>query len=153
MESLKMFAYSRTSVLIGLRNIHEDKWDNQPENFPNTIRWNAGHMYVTTEIFLHKADPNYAVIYPQWKSFFINGTRPSDWMKKPPSKNEIIHALEEQKERILTYSHNDLKKVAKEVQTFHALSLDTIEQALQFITWHDGLHLGIIKSMDKVCSN
>lgn len=51
MESLQMFAYSRTSVLIALQNINESKWDNQPSSFPNTIRWNAGHMYITAEVF------------------------------------------------------------------------------------------------------
>lgn len=152
MESLEMFAYSRTCVLIALRNIHENKWDNQPNGFPNTIRWNAGHMFMTTEVFLNKADPNYTIMYPQWKELFINGTRPSDWLDEPPSKEKIISALDEQKKRILTtYSPDNLKKEAAQIQVFHALSLHTVEAALQFITWHDGLHLGILKSMDKVC--
>ncbi|HEY4601491.1 MAG TPA: DinB family protein [Cerasibacillus sp.] len=152
MESLEMFAYSRTCVLIALQNIHENKWDNQPNDFPNTIRWNAGHMYMTTEVFLNKADPNYTIMYPQWKKLFINGTRSSEWIDEPPSKEKIISALDEQKKRILTtYSPDDLKKEAAEIQVFHALSLHTVEATLQFITWHDGLHLGIFKLMDKVC--
>lgn len=151
MESLQMFAYSRTSVLIALQNINESKWDNQPSSFPNTIRWNAGHMYITAEVFLNKADPNYTVMHPEWEKLFIDGTSHLKWLEEPPTKEEIIHALEKQKERILTYSSADLNKDASETQVFHALSLHTVEAALQFVTWHDGLHLGILKSMDKTC--
>ena len=54
--SMKMFKYSRTSTLILLPKLDEKIWDIQPEGWPNTIRWNAGHMYAEAESFLHDAD-------------------------------------------------------------------------------------------------
>ncbi|MFK4997402.1 DinB family protein [Bacillus sp. N9] len=51
MEALKLFKYSRTSTLIALSKIDEKKWDEQPAGYPNTVRWNAGHVYITAEDF------------------------------------------------------------------------------------------------------
>src|SRR5690625_6088253 len=91
MESLNLFKYSRAATLILLSKIEEHKWDVQPENFPNTIRWNAGHVYITAEDFLNKADHNYKITPPEWVDLFLDGTRPSEWKDKDvPSTEEII---------------------------------------------------------------
>lgn len=147
METFHQLNYARTSTIIGLSNIDESFWDEQPDGYPNTVRWNAGHVFVTAEVFLNKADKTYEIAHPDWVSFFIDGTRPSEWNETPPSKDEIIAALKEQEERIVNHFNGKLKKKADEVQTFHALSLDTAEAALQFLIWHEGIHLGIIKSL------
>ena len=46
-----MFKYSRTSTLIGLGNIDKSKWDEQPDGYPNTIRWNAVISFVQQRSF------------------------------------------------------------------------------------------------------
>ncbi len=53
--TLKMFNYSRTSTLILLPKLEVEYWDIQPEGFPNTIRWNAGHVYAEADAFLKDA--------------------------------------------------------------------------------------------------
>lgn len=147
METFHQFQYSRKSTTIALTNIDEKDWDVQPNGYPNTIRWNAGHIYVTVEEYLNKADNNYVITHPEWFSLFIDGTRPSDWDGDIPSKDMIITALEEQEKRILSHFEGKLKNKASEVQQIHALTIDTPDAALQFLTWHEGLHLGIIKSL------
>src|SRR5690625_7975508 len=103
MESMKMFKYNRTSTLILLPKLEEEVWDIQPENFPNTIRWNAGHIYAEAEGFLHDADHNYEVIRPDWMDLFLDGTRPSEWKGKIPTKGQIIDAIKEEEKRIDTF--------------------------------------------------
>src|SRR5699024_7576098 len=100
MESMDMFKYSRTSTLILLPKIDESIWDIQPEGFPNTIRWNAGHIYAEAEGFLHDADHQYEIVRPDWMPLFLDGSRPSEWPENVPTKEEIIDALTEQEKRI-----------------------------------------------------
>ena len=142
-----MFKYSRTSTLIGLGNIDKRKWDEQPDGYPNTIRWNAGHVFCTAEEFLNKADDNYEVYFPEWNALFIDGTHPSQWNGKAPSADDIIAALKEQGDRIYDYFNGKLQNEATEHLTFHSLTMDTAGASLQFVTWHEGIHLGIIKSL------
>ncbi|HLR40739.1 MAG TPA: DinB family protein [Virgibacillus sp.] len=151
MESLNLFKYSRAATLILLSKIEEHKWDVQPENFPNTIRWNAGHVYITAEDFLNKADHNYKVTPPEWVDLFLDGTRPSEWKDKDvPSVEEIIAALKEQEDRIYHHFNGKQQNKASEDHIIRTLNLNTVEAALQFVTWHEGIHLGIMKSLSDV---
>lgn len=147
MDALKIFKYSRRSTIILLTNTDEDLWDIQPEGFPNTIRWNAGHAYVTAEDFLKDADENFPFKRPEWDAFFLDGTRPSEWEGDVPTKEEIIEALEEQEDRIYDYLKDKLENKASHVRDINGTLLDTVDASLQFVTWHEGLHLGIAKSL------
>ena len=148
-DSIKLFKYSRTSTLILLPKLEEDLWDIQPENWPNTIRWNAGHIYAEAERFLNDADNDYEITRPHWMDLFLDGTRPSEWTEEDnvPSKEEIIEALREQERRIESYCAGKLKNKADDVRDLNGTLLDTVDSALQFVTWHEGIHLGILKSL------
>src|SRR5690625_1236755 len=153
MELLNMFKYSRTSTLILLNKIDEEKWDVQPEGFPNTVRWNAGHVYSTAEDFLHDADKNYKITLPEWNDLFLDGTRPSEWPADVPSMTEIIAALEEQRDRIYNYFSGKLQQEASITRDVNGLMLDTVEASLQFVTWHEGIHLGFTNGLSKILLN
>src|SRR5690625_4561434 len=110
MGTMKMFKYSRTSTLILLPKLEENLWDIQPDGFPNTIRWNAGHIYVTADDFLTDADETYEVKRPDWFDLFLDGTRPSEWTGDIPSKEEIMEALREQDIYIQRFFENNLQE-------------------------------------------
>lgn len=148
-----MFKYSRTSTLILLNKIGEEKWDVQPDGFPNTVRWNAGHVYSTAEDFLHDADKNYEITYPEWNDLFLDGTRPSEWSGDVPSPQEIIAALEAQRDRIFNYFNGKLQHEASITRDINGLMLDTVEASLQFVTWHEGIHLGFTNGLSKILLN
>ena len=150
MESLNLFEYSRGATMVALGSVADAEWDKQPTGFSNTIRWNAGHVYMTAEDYLHKADKNYEITHPEWYRYFIDGSKLSDWDDQVPSVSEILDALKEQGERILNYFNGKQQNEATEVEEIRYLKLDTVEAALQFVTWHEGIHLGIIKSMQNV---
>lgn len=147
--TMKLFKYNRTSTLILLPKLDESLWDIQPENWPNTIRWNAGHVYAETERFLNDADQEYEIIRPDWMDLFLDGTRPSEWTEEDqvPSKEEIIEALKEQEKRIETFFEGKLNNKADKVRDLNGTLLDTVDAALQFVTWHEGIHLGVVKSL------
>lgn len=147
MKSMIMFKYSRTSTLILLPKLEEKLWDIQPEGFPNTIRWNAGHVYAEAEGFLHDADHNYEITRPDWMDLFLDGTRPSEWTGNIPTKAEIIEALREQEGRIETFFKDKLQNKASKTRDLNGMLLDNVDSSLQFVTWHEGLHLGITKSI------
>lgn len=153
MATIKLFNYSRTSTLILLNNIAEEDWDVQPEGYPNTIRWNAGHVYATAEDYLTDADSDYKITHPEWSDYFLDGTRPSEWPDHVPSAQEIIAALEEQKERITAHFENKLKDTASNVRDINGTKLDTMDAALQFVTWHEGIHLGGTKTLNLAVKN
>jgi len=150
MESLKLFSYSRTSTLILLKKLDEKGWDKQPSGFSNTIRWNAGHVYSTAEDYLADADTQFKNPLPEWDQLFLDGTRPADWPEDIPSAKEIIQALEEQKGRIELFFKDKLDQNASTTRDVNGTLLDKVDSSLQFVTWHEGIHLGVMNSLGKV---
>lgn len=151
MESLRLFKYSRTSTLILLNKIDKYLWDEQPGGYPNTVRWNAGHVYITAEDFLHDADRDYKITHPEWLNLFLDGTSPSDWNEGDiPSIEEIIEALKEQEVRIYHFFQNKLTNKASVTRDINGTLLNTVESSLQFVTWHEGIHLGFTNGINKI---
>lgn len=151
MESLRLFKYSRTSTFIVLNKIDKALWDEQPEGYMNTVRWNAGHVYITAEDFLHDADCNYTITHPEWTKLFIDGTSPSDWnFNEVPTPEEILIALKEQEERISDYFQDKLKNHASIKRNINGMLLETVDASLQFVTWHEGIHLGFMNGLNKL---
>src|SRR5699024_3859259 len=147
-STMKLFKYNRTSTLILLPKLDEDIWDIQPENWPNTIRWNAGHIYAEAEGFLHDADHSYEIVHPEWLDLFLDGTRPSECHKNVQSKEAIIEALVEQEKRIEAFFDGKYDNAASKVRDLNGGTvLETVDDSLQFVTWHEGIHLGIMKSL------
>lgn len=150
MLTIKQFQFYRVYTLIHLKHIDEKKWDAQPDGFSNTIRWNAGHLYVTAEGLLHRADTGYEMKKPEWAAFFAPGTRPAEWKEEPPASTDIIASLEEQSGRIASFFEGKLNNPASEPLVIQGHSMDSGEAILQFVSWHEGIHTGMIKSLDKI---
>lgn len=147
---MRQFNFARSSTLRTLEKIAENKWGQQPDGFSNTILWNAGHIFVVTEILLNKSDSSYAIKNPEWTAFFAPGTSPADWTEKPPLPSAVLEALKDQKAKIREDFFGKTSQVASESFSIGSHLMDTVGALIQFGTWHEGTHLGIIQAMDKV---
>ncbi|MBW8349315.1 DinB family protein [Bacillus sp. IITD106] len=150
MASLKQFQFARTYTIRTLNQTNLDKWDDIPDGFSNSIRWNVGHIYVTAEILLHKADNEYEMKNPNWTAFFVPGSRPSEWSENPPSAEELLDALKKQSRYIDEFFVGKLGNAASEAFKIDTYKMETVDAFLQFVIWHEGLHAGIIKAMGVV---
>ncbi|OES43829.1 DinB family protein [Domibacillus iocasae] len=149
MESIKQFIFARNAALGTLAKAPEGKWDEMPGSFSNNIRWNAGHIFVSAEGLLHMADSAYNMENSEWAVLFATGTRPSDWPGNVPSAEEITSALQEQMGRIERHFAAKLGDHAAQSIKIGPLEMTTVEAVLQFVTFHEGMHTGIINSLSK----
>lgn len=147
MEATKQFGFSRAAAIGTLEQASKEKWDEQPSGYSNTIRWNAGHIYFTAEALLHMADDSYEIERPEWGALFATGTRPSEWTGDVPEAEEIIKALEQQAGRVKAHFAEKRSAEASKPLNIRGFEMTTVEAILQFVTWHEGVHIGIIKSL------
>lgn len=153
MGTLRQFAFARSSTIRTLEKITENKWEQQPEGFSNTILWNAGHIFVVTENLLSKADGSYVIQHSKWSAFFAPGTRPADWSEPPTGPSIVLESLRDQKTRIREEFFGKTNQPASEPFSIGSHLMDTTSSLIQFATWHEGTHLGIIQSLDKVITD
>jgi uncharacterized damage-inducible protein DinB len=139
------------ATLGQLQKSPEGKWDAQPEGFSNTIRWNAGHIFVSMEGLLQKAVPEYNPVNPEWIPLFVTGSSPSKWEGEPPSNEELLTALKAQPERIADFLEGKLDQTLVEpVQIGNIHTMETLDAVVQFIVWHEGVHAGLIQGLNRV---
>jgi len=150
MSTLSQLEFARNYTLGHLEKVEAAAWDDQPEGFNNTIRWNAGHIYSSMEYFITLVCPEYTARHPEWGTFFGTGTRPGEWNGNPPSQEELLEALKEQPGRIRAALEGKLDVPAAKPITIGALSMETVGETVEFIVWHEGLHAGVIDALSRI---
>jgi len=150
MVSLKQFQFARTYTIRAINQINTDQWNIIPNGFSNSVRWNIGHIYVTAEILLNKADEQYEVKNLEWVALFAPGTRPSEWKGPPPSAEELLEAIKKQSRYIDEFFAGKLDDAASESFEIGPHIMETVDALLQFVTWHEGVHAGIIKAIGNI---
>ncbi|TYP73083.1 DinB family protein [Paenibacillus methanolicus] len=78
-----------------------DLADVQLDAFPNTIRWQLGHILVVAERMLFSFAPHSSSLPFAFTGWFDSGTKPSDWRTRPPMMEELIALSRRQCERFL----------------------------------------------------
>ena len=149
METMQHFIFARNAALGTINKAPQGKWDEMPGSSLNNIRWNAGHIFVSAEGLLHMADNSYEIANPEWGALFATGTRPADWQGEVPSAEEITNALQEQMGRIERHFSVKLDQKASQSIKIGPLDMTTVNAILQFVTFHEGMHTGIINSLSK----
>ena len=79
---------------------------------------------------------------------FCTRYKPSKLGRKEPTAEQIIAALKEQTGRVDSYFNGKLKNKATSPMTIATHDFQTVEALLQFATWHEGTHIGMIKSLN-----
>lgn len=142
----------RQILLHQVQSIQEDLFDNQPEGFNNTIRWNIGHIIYCMDKYLTLSFGSPSKIPSQYEELFNSGTKPSDWTIIPPSKEELVQILQEHLSDFSELKPESLDKILQppfEMGPFH---FTTAGELLNFSLMHESIHLGTISSQLKVLS-
>ena len=135
-----------------VKRVEDAKWDFQPEGFNNNIRWHAGHIFATVELYLQQSVESYEPVHPDWIPLFTDGTSPDEWGENVPSSEEILAALREQPKWMIPFLEDKLeeKMVEPLVIGNDIMTIDTIEGIVQFLSWHEGTHAGAIDALSRL---
>lgn len=150
MEAIKQFIFARNAALGKIKSAPQEKWDEMPGSSSNNIRWNAGYIFVSAEGLMHMADNAYEMVNPKWGALFATGTRPADWEGDIPSAEEITGALQEQMGRIERHFSAILNQETSQSVKIGPLEMTTVNAVLQFVTFHEGIHTGVINTLTKM---
>ena len=148
-EILNQMNFTRLYTLGRLEQSVDAEWDTQPTGFSNTIRWNAGHIYVTLEYFVHLVDEEYEIVNAEWIPLFVRGSSPAIWEGDIPSNEEMVIALTEQTTRLTKILAGKLEQPLENPIDFGDHTIKTIGALISSAIWHEGLHTGIIDGLNR----
>lgn len=126
-----------------LDRLPEAAWTAVPDGFRNHILWNVGHIAVTADLLTYGLS-GLALPSPDWAvAAFRKGTAPADWAA-PPSIADTRALFDTS----LAPLRADLEAGAFSdfltYRTTPGVVLASVEDAVQFNLFHEGLHTGTI---------
>jgi hypothetical protein len=121
----------------------------QPEGFRNTLWWNFAHIISIQQTLMYTFSGLPARMDAGWIDTYKKGTIPGEI----PSTEEIAQLpsrLVETAIWAVEDYENNLFKNYEEYTTSNKVTLSSVEDAINFNNFHEGLHLGVILSQMKV---
>ncbi len=145
-EILKL---SRQYIFKNIESLSIEQFNKIPDGFKNNIVWNIAHLVVTQQLLCYKLSGLECAVSEEMIEKFQNGTAPS----LPVSKEEFesisaqFLSLPEKLEQDFT---KGIFKNYNEYTLSTQLTLNSIDDAIIFNTYHEGIHLGIILQLLKL---
>ena len=143
---------SRANIIATVEGLTNEQLNEIPEGFSNNIAWNLGHILVTQQLLCYTLSGYLPKIPESIIEEFRKGTVPQrdysffDIQGIKKLLKESVEVLE------LDYNNNTFTEY-KEYPTSYNVILTNIEDAIQFNSLHEGLHLGYIMALKKIISN
>lgn len=120
-----------------------------PNGFNNNIAWNLAHLMVTQQLLCYKFSELPMNVSNEWVENYRKGTAP----KRDISQQEF----EQIKTQFLALTEtiekdyqNNLFKNYKSYTTSVNVTLNSINDAIEFNNFHEGIHLGCILALIKL---
>lgn len=150
MERLFEIAHFTRSALIGmLKGMTEEQYCKIPEGHKNSVFWNMAHLMVTQQLLLYRLSGLPLHIGEDLVERYGKGS----FAKPEVSKEDVDYVLNNL-ERLSVQAEEDYKrglfKSYKPYMTSTGIELSSIEDGINFSTFHDGIHLGVVLSLKKI---
>ena len=144
MHSFDIVKQTRRIFSEYLENLTEEELYTIPEGFNNNVWWNIAHVAVTEQKLVYGLSGLPLNIDAEVVAKYAKGTFPS---KEKPSLEEIalikkalIELPEQTKKDLDAGKFGDFKPYV----TTPKIALNTVEEAISFNAFHEGIHMGNI---------
>lgn len=124
-----------------------------PSGFNNNIIWNIGHILVSEQLLAYKLSGLPSVLSDEMIDSYRKNTKPEGFVgqdKLIKIKSLLFSTIEKTEE---DYKNNVFKTFNSYTVSTTGNTLTNIEEALQFILVHEGLHYGYILALLKAVKN
>lgn len=139
---------SRTMVSKILENHSLEQLNKIPDGFSNNLIWNIAHVVVTQQLLVYKLSGLPMMVSDGIIEKYKKGTKPEQAATQSEVdeiKSLLFATIEKTKE---DYT-NGIFKNFDEYPTSTGFILNTVEDAMAFNNFHEGLHIGILMSLRK----
>ena len=119
-----------------------------PEGYRNNLWWNIAHIVATQQILLYRFSGLPTRVEESWVDQYMKGTKPES-IPDPDKVEQLTEALMDTAKLAEEDYNNGLFKQYQEYTTSTKVTLSSVEDAINFNIYHEGIHLGVILSQLK----
>ncbi|MFV0539911.1 MAG: DinB family protein [Aestuariibaculum sp.] len=142
--SLQLLEKTRDFFNHYLEKLSLDDLNKIPDGFNNNIIWNIGHIVVTQQLLAYKLSDLPIKVSNELIEKYKKGTKP-DGKVNQKEVDEIKALLFSTYKALVEDYNNDLfKTFSQYTVSTTGNTLTNIDEALAFIIFHEGMHLGYV---------
>ncbi|NAS12552.1 DinB family protein [Poritiphilus flavus] len=119
-----------------------------PKGFRNNIWWNIAHAMVTQQLLIYVRSRQEPFIPRELIEKYRKGTVP-DGRISDAEVEQLISLLKTTAPKILEDYRNGIFTTYEEFTTSSQVVVSSVEDAIAFNAFHEGLHLGAVLSLQK----
>lgn len=139
---------TRKFLISKIENLSVEELNKIPNGFKNNIAWNFTHLLVTQQLLCYKSSGLKCLISDEVIENFQKGSSPSSKVSLEEfAKNKDLF-LQLPKKLEEDYNAGIFKDYTP-YTTSIGVSLNSVEEAISFNLYHEGIHLGIILQLLK----
>lgn len=144
-DDIKAIRAAVTGLIVHLT---PEQLNKIPDGFSNNIIWNLGHMVAGQQGVCYKRGNAPLVVSEDFFEMYKPGTAPTGYVDQ--AGVEEIKTLMLSTIYQLEQDYND--EIFSDYPTFttrYGVELSSIKEAIKFLTFHDGLHMGYIMALKR----
>jgi hypothetical protein len=144
----KTWATNRKIYLSFLEGYSLEQLNKIPEGFNNNLVWNLGHIVVVQQLLVYRGSNQPMAVSMEMVNKYKPGSKPTE-----PVTQEEVNQIKELLISALAKTQEDYKNgiftTYNEFTTSTGFHLASVQDALEFNNYHEGMHLGYMMSMRK----
>jgi hypothetical protein len=149
MRAIDILRSPRKMTLETLDGYTIEQVNKIPQGFNNNIIWNLGHIIASQQGICYKRAGLETVITEDFFNTYKSGSKPERFISQEEFDNIkalFFTTLDKLEEDYTAGIFNNYSPV----MTRYNVELNNIDEALGFLSFHDGLHIGYIMSLRKL---
>lgn len=147
-KTFKVWETSRSVYLKLVDQYSIEQLNFIPEGLSNNLIWNIGHVAVVQQALVYKLSGLPMMVSEELYDKYKNGSQPNS-NTSPEEVATIKQLLFEAVEKTKNDYVNGLFKSYNEFTTTTGFNLATVDDAINFNNFHEGMHLGFILKIKK----
>jgi hypothetical protein len=147
-ETFKITRVSRQIYSNFLDKYTLEQLNKVPPGFSNNILWNIGHIVVSQQMLVYLGSGNQPMISQEMINLYMRGTKPERDATQQEA-NEIRELLFSTIAKTEEDYNAGLFTTYTERKTEFGFILSSVEDAITFNNYHEGVHLGIMMGLRK----
>ncbi|MEO8772213.1 MAG: DinB family protein [Ferruginibacter sp.] len=146
---INMMRATRTWLLNIIKDLSVEQLNEVPAGFNNNIIWNVGHLIAAQQGVCYVRAGLKPVVEEKYFLNYKTDTKPGD-----PLGEEEINTIKQLLHSTLDQLESDLDKNIfsnyTEWATRSGLEMKHIDDALSFLPFHEGLHVGYVMALKRI---
>lgn len=140
---------TRSFIIELAENLSTEQLNQIPAGFTNNIIWNIAHLTATQQNMCYVRSGSEITVEDKYFTPFLSGTKPTNFINTE-AVDEIFKVLLNSVDRFASDYTSGIFIQFESWDKRYGMKLNSIEDAINFVPFHEGMHLGYIMALKRM---